>query len=76
MLLVLDNFEQLVSSAPVVTDLLATALKLKIMVTSRIGLNLYGECEFPVPSMELPQAEEELAVENLIKNESVIFRGI
>lgn len=71
MLLVLDNFEQLISATPVVTELLATAAKLKIIVTSRIELNLYGECEFPVPPLELPQAEKELTVENLIKNESV-----
>jgi predicted ATPase len=73
MLLILDNFEQLVSSAPMVTELLATATKLKIMVTSRITLNLYGESEFPVPPLELPQAEKESTVENLIKNESVIL---
>ena len=73
MLLVLDNFEQLVSSTPVVTELLSSAPKLKITVTSRIALNLYGECEFPVPPLELPHVEIELTVENLIKNESVIL---
>ncbi|HEY5157101.1 MAG TPA: NB-ARC domain-containing protein, partial [Anaerolineales bacterium] len=73
LLLVLDNFEQLVSFTPVVAELLATAPKLKIMVTSRIALNLYGECEFPVPPLELPQAEKELTVEDLVKNESAIL---
>ena len=54
-LLVLDNFEQLVSAAPMVADLLAAAPKLKILVSSRIALNLHGEHEFPVPPMDLPQ---------------------
>jgi predicted ATPase len=70
-LLVLDNFEQLISSAPIVADLLANASQLKILVSSRIALNLYGEREFPVPPLELPQIEKELSVENLIGNESV-----
>jgi len=72
-LLVLDNFEQLVSSTSVVTELITTASKLKIMVTSRIALNLYSECEYPVPPLELPQAEKDLTVEDLVKNESAIL---
>jgi len=73
MLLVMDNFEQLVSAAPMVADLLASAPQLKILVSSRIALNLHGEREFPVPPLELPQAENESAWENLIENESVIL---
>ena len=38
LLLVLDNFEQLVSAAPVVADLLAAAPQLKIITSSRIAL--------------------------------------
>ena len=73
MLLVLDNFEQLVSAAPVVAELLAAAPQLKIITSSRIALNLHGEREFPVPPLELPQADDESAWENLIENESVIL---
>ena len=73
MLLVLDNFEQLVSVAPVVADLLVAAPQLKIITSSRIALNLHSEREFPVPPLELPQAENESALENLIENESVIL---
>jgi predicted ATPase len=71
LLLVLDNFEQLVSAAPVVADLLAVAPRLKILATSRIALNLHGEHEFPVPPLDLPQATSELTAENLAANESV-----
>ena len=73
MLLVMDNFEQLVSTAPLVAEILATAPQLKIITSSRIALNLHGEREFPVPPLELPQAENESALEKLIENESVIL---
>jgi predicted ATPase len=73
MLLVLDNFEQLVSAAPVVADLLATAPQLKIMTSSRVALNLHGEQAFPVPPLELPQTENELTAENLAGNESILL---
>jgi len=75
-LLVLDNFEQLISAAPVVADLLAAAPQLKIITSSRIALNLQGEREFPVPPLDLPLADNESAWESLIENESVsLFVG-
>jgi predicted ATPase len=73
MMLVMDNFEQLISAASIMADLLATAPQLKIVTSSRIALNLYGEREFPVPPLELPQAEDESVLENLIENEAVIL---
>src|SRR3972149_3930440 len=73
MLLVLDNFEQLVSAAPIVADLLAAAPQLKIITSSRIALNLHGERGFPVPPLDLPQTENELTVKNLVGNESVLL---
>src|ERR1022692_1576230 len=56
MLLVLDNFEHLVQAAPTVAELLAMSPNLKIMVTSRAALHVYGEHEFPVPPLALPDA--------------------
>ena len=73
MLLVLDNFEQLISAAPVVADLLGGCPQLKILVSSRIPLNLYAEREFPVPPMELPKARGEPTLENLAENESALL---
>ncbi len=56
MLLVLDNFEQLTQAAPTVAELLAAAPNLKILVTSRAALHVYGEREFPISPLALPDA--------------------
>jgi len=68
-LLVLDNFEQLVSAAPVVAELLASAPQLKIITSSRVTLQLQGEYEYPVPPLDLPQGDRTL--EELAEYESV-----
>jgi predicted ATPase/serine/threonine protein kinase len=65
MLLVLDNFEQLVQAAPTVAELLAVGPNLKVLVTSRAALHVYGEHEFPVPPLALPDARSLPPVEGL-----------
>jgi predicted ATPase len=54
LLLLLDNFEQVVSAAPVVAELLVAAPRLHVLVTSRTSLHLSGEHEFVVPPLALP----------------------
>jgi predicted ATPase/class 3 adenylate cyclase len=54
LLLVLDNFEQILTAAPLVTELLGAAPRLKVLITSRAVLRLRGEHEFPVPPLALP----------------------
>jgi len=68
-LLVLDNFEQLISAAPVVAELLAAAPQLKIITSSRIALKLRGEHEYPVPPLDVPQRD--MTLEELTGYESV-----
>ena len=57
LLLVLDNFEQVVAAAALIGDLLNTCRRLKVLVTSRATLHLYGEQEFSVPPLALPDAK-------------------
>ena len=53
-LLVLDNFEQVVAAAPSVSDLLRRCSELKIVCTSRSALHVAGEQEFQVPGLPAP----------------------
>jgi len=57
MLIVLDNFEHLLASAPVVTRLLQETNALRILVSSRCSLRLSGEQECPVPPLAVPDPE-------------------
>ena len=69
-LLVLDNFEQIVSGAPIVADLLRSAPRLTVIVSSRAPLRISGEQEFPVPPLSLPPAGT-TDVETLLAAEAV-----
>src|SRR5690242_15835838 len=55
MLLVLDNFEQVLDAAPLVSRLLQACPRLKVLVTSRERLHLRVEKEFPVPPLPIPE---------------------
>ncbi len=54
LLLILDNFEQILPAAELVSQLLKVAPGLKALVTSRSVLQIYGESELGVPPLELP----------------------
>ncbi len=53
-LLVLDNFEQVIGAAGQVADLLVSCPRLKVLVTSREVLHVRAEHEFAVPPLALP----------------------
>ena len=71
LLLVLDNFEHLLSAAPLVAELLAAASRLKVLATSREALRVYGEQEYPVPPLALPDPKVSDGVETLREYEAV-----
>jgi predicted ATPase/DNA-binding XRE family transcriptional regulator len=56
LLLVLDNFEQIINAAPHIPPLLVGAPGLKILVTSREALRVSGEYEFPLTPLQLPES--------------------
>lgn len=57
-LLVLDNFEQIVNGAAELTSLFDSSDRLKMLVTSRVLLNLSVEREYTVPPLELPSGSQ------------------
>ncbi|MBI3973469.1 MAG: adenylate/guanylate cyclase domain-containing protein [Chloroflexi bacterium] len=71
LLLVLDNFEHVLGAAPDVASLLAACPQLKVLVTSRAVLRLYGEHEFRVPPLQLPDPKRRPPVERLAQCEAV-----
>jgi non-specific serine/threonine protein kinase len=54
LLLLLDNFEQVLGAAPLVFDLLSAAPTLKVLVTSRAPLKIAGEHELIVTPLAVP----------------------
>ena len=71
LLLVIDNFEHMVSAATVVSRLLENASGLKVLTTSREPLGLAGEQEFPVPPLLLPSDVSDQSPDILSKYASV-----
>jgi predicted ATPase len=55
--LVLDNFEQILPARTLTVELLAASPQLKIIVTSRTALHIYGEQEFIVPPLAVADIE-------------------
>jgi predicted ATPase/DNA-binding CsgD family transcriptional regulator len=54
-LLVLDNFEQVLAAGGFVSELLDATGRLRVLATSRSPLHVSGEQEFPVPPLTLPE---------------------
>jgi predicted ATPase/DNA-binding CsgD family transcriptional regulator len=71
MLLLLDNFEQVITASVQVADLLAACAKLKMIVTSRAVLHVRGEQEFPVPTLTIPDPKYQVDLQALSDYESV-----
>ena len=57
MLLVLDNFEQLLEAADLLIEILQHTQRLKLLVTSRQRLNVQGEWVFPIEGLPFPNID-------------------
>jgi non-specific serine/threonine protein kinase len=71
MLLILDNFEQVLDAAPLVGRILASARNVKALVTSRSPLRIAGEREYAVPPLITPPLDLPLAPEAIAHYPSV-----
>jgi predicted ATPase/serine/threonine protein kinase len=65
LLLILDNFEQVLDASPLVGRLLAAAPRVKALVTSRSPLRIAGEREYALPPLMTPPLDLPLAPEAL-----------
>jgi predicted ATPase/class 3 adenylate cyclase len=74
-LLVLDNFEHVASASAAAAELLEASPRLKILVTSRRLLRVYGEYSFAVPTMPVPGAKGSKAFEELARYDSLRLFG-
>ncbi|HEX9597476.1 MAG TPA: NB-ARC domain-containing protein, partial [Anaerolineales bacterium] len=73
-LLLIDNFEQVIPAAPLLTELLAACGELKMLVTSREALRLRGEYEFPLAPLalsDLALMPEQFSAEALLQYPSI-----
>jgi predicted ATPase/DNA-binding CsgD family transcriptional regulator len=71
LLLLLDNFEQILEGASLVRELLSVCPNLKVLATSRTPLGIYGEREYPVPPLSLPDTARLPSLEDLTQYEAV-----
>jgi predicted ATPase len=69
-LLVLDNFEHVLASAPLLADLLASVASLSVLVTSRASLRLRGEREYTVGPLSL-DVDVDAALADLARSPAV-----
>ena len=71
LLLIIDNFEHLLSAAPFVGEALAEASHISVLATSRERLNVYGEFDYQVSPLELPELQITEASKRLRKYDAV-----
>jgi predicted ATPase len=71
LLLLIDNFEQVIDAAPLVGGILSAAPGVKAMVTSREALRVYGEQQYAVPPLTVPDSESIASLRGLSQYEAV-----
>ena len=65
-LFLIDNFEQVAEASPVLADLLQRSPGLKLLVTSRTSLGVYGEHDYPLGPLPLPASLDGSSVAALL----------
>jgi len=71
MMLLIDNLEHLLDSAPLISELLAAAPQLSVLGTSREHLHIYGEQEYTLQPLSLPDPNNSGNTEELRKVEAI-----
>jgi predicted ATPase/DNA-binding winged helix-turn-helix (wHTH) protein len=74
-LLLLDNMEHLLAASPVVVELIEASRSIKVLITSRAALRVYGEYEFPVPPLTLPNPRQINSLPELAENPAISLFG-
>ncbi len=71
LLIILDNFEQLLDGAPLVADILRASPRTKVLVTSRAPLRISGEQEMPVPPLGVNLGDGGIDPDSLMESEAI-----
>src|SRR5215218_1091911 len=71
LLLLLDNFEQIVEAAPDVADLLGACPDVTVLVTSRVRLRVSGEREVPIAPLGLAELDHHRSIEDVAASDAV-----
>jgi predicted ATPase len=71
LLLLLDNFEQVIVAASVVADVLASCDHVQVLITSRTGLRVAGEVERAVLPLGLGEHQDRTSVDDALQSEAV-----
>ena len=69
--LILDNFEHLISAAFRVADLLKSAPHIKVLVTSREPLQIYGEIEYALSPLDVPETDSQLSKGDIVRYDAI-----
>ena len=71
LLLIVDNFEHVMAAAPLLARLLQEAPNVKMLLTSREVLRIYGEQEYPVPPLRLPNHDAQESLDEVRNYDSI-----
>lgn len=70
-LLLLDNFEQISGTPALIVNMLSECPELKLLITSRIPLNLKFEKEYSLSPLSLPNLKSPADIENLMSSDAI-----